>query len=1254
MKGRGVIFILLTLLFPSFITGQTVHIGDILCTDGSTVSVESFPTSGKTAMGVVFYVDNTDSRGWAVSLHNQSSSIKWSSSNNYGYDIPDLPNCSNARNAMHDLNGKQNTATIRNAGDSNNFPAAWAVDFNQGWYLPSGGQLRYLYSCFNEINASLQAVGGSPFPIDGTYYWWSSSEFSGFHAYDMNTGGSLGDYVKDNSNNYPQNGIAVRQICDFEIQNATHPTYHIGDLVTNDDGSQGIIFYLSHDQSEGWMVALNDDATAVSWGNGDVPGLDNQTCSSPYGLLLNETDGYANTETIRAYQSGQNTAANAVDFAHNWYLPTAGQLSKLFGALPFIEERLETYGTTLAQDEYWSSSEIDGSNAFTLSCAPSGNVRAGHFARHDKSSAYRVRAVRNLGAVLPPLPEPELPDNILETDCNQPLEGNPWNVNLLYSTQFNDIAGYAYIVVGDIDGNGVTDVVTAHYNGNNYRSTALDVFSGIDLSLQHRITLQDSIYVSNGAYALARYPLDNGTLQGAIFVHSYDKKIRSYTIDGTLLNVSDRATTCDGMVSLADFNGDGYPEVYAGNDIFDAATLKWLCSGPASGNKGLSYRGTGPNSVQQHRCYFAMSLANNVLGDSRQELICGNTIYGVNIVSRTNPNLNSVTINKTVAPPSGYSQDGHVSLADFDLDGEREVLVIRKDTDDHTFGSYYFYAYKPSNGQILFQKTVSCLCAGYPLVGNIDDDPHPEIVFLEEQAHNPYIYCWRYTQSGLTTIWQYLHDDTSGQTGLTLFDFNQDEIMEIVYRDREDLRIINGSGKSHITGNDTICPYNIYTRMMSAGTGCEYPVVADLNGDGSAEIITSGLLDQNQPGAIGPGNGGLHAFGSLGNWGPARPVWNQYMYHVTNVNEDLTIPTYCFNTATTFTAPDGTIRRPYNSFLQQAYYITPEGEPYNPGGFIEVNVDGTTCSVFTFNGITYDTEGHYEQFIENDEGCDTLFLIDVVMTDVYHKDIVKNICDESYTWNGTTYTTSGNYEQSFTSIDGCDSIVTLHLGLYEQFYTETDTTVCGSFSWNGQEYDSSGIYEYDFTTQAGCDSIVKLNLTVNPYPAAIPEIEGLTAVFVATDMILGQYFYSIDSVPFATHYEWILDGTNWPMDTTGTRCGLWITSAGIATLTVRAWNGCGYSEQSIIIHAGYYDVDEHTGIPIHLYPNPAKDKIVIEAEGIMCVKVYDLQGQCVLDKLAPKTPLIELSLPKLAPASYILEVQTIFGTARSRIIIEAQ
>ena len=121
------------------------------------------------------------------------------------------------------------------------------------------------------------------------------------------------------------------------------------------------------------------------------------------------------------------------------------------------------------------------------------------------------------------------------------------------------------------------------------------------------------------------------------------------------------------------------------------------------------------------------------------------------------------------------------------------------------------------------------------------------------------------------------------------------------------------------------------------------------------------------------------------------------------------------------------------------------------------------------------------------------------------------------------------------------------------------------------------------------------------------------------------------------------------MDTTDTQCGLWITSAGIATLTVRAWNGCGYSEQSIIIHAGFYDVDEHTGIPIHLYPNPAKDKIVIEAENMLEIRLIDMQGQVLGDYRCKGQDKIELEVGNCASGIYLVEIVTEKGTERKKI-----
>ena len=1194
MKKNVLFFVLMLSCLFGF--GQTVNIGDILCTDGSTVRPDEYASSGKTAQGIVFYVDNTGQQGWAVNLANETTETHWVNQNHYydGYDIPDLPSLHYSREAIFDLDGYRNTEIIRATHEADWYPAAWAVDFEHGWYLPAAGQLRWLIAYVNEVNESLRMVNGSPFVHASPNWYWSSTEQDAMHAFVVSDRGSTANYMKWNY--YNTVIIGVRSIRNFSV--AKSRRQQIGDVVTTAGGQTGVVFYVAPDSDEYWLTALNDLPAKHAWGdNSDIADLENyeQVWYELHGIHC----GYDATRKMRETQGGNpQYAATHVDMEDGWHIPSSGQLSKLIAALPRIEDKLiQNGGRSPSADYYWTSTEYDSEMAWAVNFG--GNVdQEGAIVAKPKTEMLSVRPVWSMSCEAP-VPESTLPDNIIESDCNGPLDGNAWDVALIHSTP-EVVASYAPVMAGDIDSNGVVDILISHFNGNNYRTNTLDVYSGIDLSLQYRFNLQDSIYNTTGNYALCRYPLPDGSQQGAIFVHSYDRKIRSYTIDGTLLNVSDRATSCEGMVSFADFNGDGFPEVYAGSDIFDAATLRWLCSGPENGNKGESYRGSAPGVVNSHRCYYAMSLASNVLGDAKQELICGNTIYDVNITSRTNPALNSITVNKTITPPNGYSRDGHVSLADFDLDGECEVLVTRNDTDDHTMGTVYFYAYKPSNGQIIFQKTVQCLCTGYPLIGNIDDDPHPEIVFLEKQEswQHMYIYCWRYTlQSGLTTLWQHQHDDLSGQTGITLFDFNQDDIMELVYRDSDNLRIINGSGKSHITGNDTIRPYNIYTRMMAAGTGCEYPIVADVNGDGCAEILVSGMLDQS---ANLPGIGGLHMFGNPGNWAPARPVWNQYMYHVTNVNEDLTIPTYCFDKATVFTAPDGTIRRPYNNFLQQAYYITPEGEPYHPSGYLEVNVNGSGCNAYTFHGVTYTESGNYEQLVEFPEGCDTLYHIEVNLGSTSVYDWWQTACN-SFTWNDITYTEPGDYTQVF-SISNCDSIVHLHL------------------SFAGQ-------------------------------PEAIPEIFGLTNVNVGTDLLVGQYYYHIDSVPLATHYEWTLEGADWVMDTSGTHCSLLITTPGTVILKVRAWNDCGETEQEIVIHAGFFDVDEQQSIHVALYPNPANDKIFVEAEGIKSIKVYDMWGQLLKTIDGANTSKVEISLHDLATGIYTVEVLTKQGEAIKKLSV---
>ena len=189
-------------------------------------------------------------------------------------------------------------------------------------------------------------------------------------------------------------------------------TYHIGDLYTAEDGSQGIVFYVAADGG-GWAVALHDVPGPLPWStvNGDIPSLTN------YGNLnqspLADTSGYANTLAIRNFVgAGSNYAAGAVDFDHGWYLPAASQLSLIYAQLPLVQASLAAAGGTplitafspfqpLSSRIYWSSTEQNNGWVWVLpfiddtDLSTSWTALAGTPSSHPKQDSAKVRAVRS-------------------------------------------------------------------------------------------------------------------------------------------------------------------------------------------------------------------------------------------------------------------------------------------------------------------------------------------------------------------------------------------------------------------------------------------------------------------------------------------------------------------------------------------------------------------------------------------------------------------------------------------------------------------------------------------------------------------------------------------------------------------------------------------------------------------------------------------------------------------------------------------
>ena len=131
--------------------------------------------------------------------------------------------------------------------------------------------------------------------------------------------------------------------------------YHVGDLLTAEDGSQGIVFYLFPDGS-GWAVALHDNTSTMWLSNNDddIPNLPNY--NSPQ-ELMQDTAGYTNTQIIRAFAGASaQCAANIVDFEHGWYLPSVAQLYVLHAQMPLIGPSLVAAGGDLMSGHYYDSS----------------------------------------------------------------------------------------------------------------------------------------------------------------------------------------------------------------------------------------------------------------------------------------------------------------------------------------------------------------------------------------------------------------------------------------------------------------------------------------------------------------------------------------------------------------------------------------------------------------------------------------------------------------------------------------------------------------------------------------------------------------------------------------------------------------------------------------------------------------------------------------------------------------------------------
>ena len=532
-----------------------------------------------------------------------------------------------------------------------------------------------------------------------------------------------------------------------------------------------------------------------------------------------------------------------------------------------------------------------------------------------------------------------MPDNVVMADCEADVESMAWGVENAWSS--NAIVSNLNIpLVGDLDGDGHPEIVCfslagqSHYANDGYYGNVgyeMLVFDGVTHQLKVTVTMDSPVSEYDAAsYGLVR--TSNG--KGLIVVASCDNRVRAYDITSANPNIPYWVSDADytsgtnnyaANVSFVDFNGDGHPEVYVRNKVYNAENGHLLAEA-ATTNTGASY---AHYTQYTHRKLSSPFVA-DVCGDRRPELILGNEIYDVSITNLSGTAGNTITLVKQITPPGGAHADGNVQVADFNKDGYLDVFISIKNTDAQA-GAVYCYVWDVHNGQVGNPLIINTNRSGksIPLIADIDNDGMLEIVLQCGASTGHQIQAYKYNADtrSFSLMWDMIPDEDTFSNSFTAFDFNMDGLLELIICDQSTLKIVNGSGKSHITHHDTVPMYVLNTFSYSETTIMQYPVIADVDADGAAEIVSVGSSK-------------LNIFKSSGQpWAPARPVWNQYLYNVTNINKDLTVPSSLFNNATVFTDPVGVVRRPFNNFLQQATTLDQYGRPFLNLANLSVTLD---------------------------------------------------------------------------------------------------------------------------------------------------------------------------------------------------------------------------------------------------------------------------------------------------------------------------
>ncbi len=449
--------------------------------------------------------------------------------------------------------------------------------------------------------------------------------------------------------------------------------------------------------------------------------------------------------------------------------------------------------------------------------------------------------------------------------CDRPGTGDaPFEPEVLWRVSPDD--GFDQVVatpiVIDVDGDGISDVVAPFYSSalGHDGPAVLRALSGLDGRELWSVPASEggAIGVSQPAAGILDFwETVTVLVPGATgLLHAYDGPTGK--LRWTSRDESGKSVLCDvgwGAPAIADLNGDSRPEIVCGFTVFDRnGVLLWQAP-PASGPLG------------------GIVAIGDLDLDGRLELTDG-----------TRTLRHDGTVLWQLFETAGLAAIADVVGADgsFGPDGYPEVVVTRAGQlqvlNGLTGDPVLPYTMLPTwDGSACYPGLGSPGVGGPPAVGDLNGDGVPEVIVASGQCLgamalvNPFSPRWQ-------THWAWhAVDETSSVTGAALFDFRGDRVpsvaggrfLDVVHADETVLHMVQGESGTPM-----------HTGAHCSGTIYENPVIADVDGDGSADVVlpvnTSGRGEVGCHPDVKPGIVVLRERRSR--WANARPIWNQHAY----------------------------------------------------------------------------------------------------------------------------------------------------------------------------------------------------------------------------------------------------------------------------------------------------------------------------------------------------------------------------------------